>query len=91
MRAVWNGAVVAESDACVVFQGAIYFPRAALNPKFVKPSVSQTIREHGMARFFDVVVDTEANKDAAWYYPDPAPEAAAVKGMVAFWKGVKTE
>jgi len=25
---------------------------------------------------------------AVWYYPDPKPEAAQIKGRVAFWKGV---
>jgi uncharacterized protein (DUF427 family) len=29
------------------------------------------------------------NPDAAWYYPNPLPEAAAIKDRVAFWKGVK--
>jgi len=31
------------------------------------------------------------NTDAAWYYPDPKPEADMVKDRVAFWKGVKIE
>ena len=29
--------------------------------------------------------------DAAWYYPDPKPEAAAIRDRVAFWKDVKIE
>jgi len=29
------------------------------------------------------------NPDAAWYYPDPKPAAAEIKGRIAFWKGVK--
>jgi uncharacterized protein (DUF427 family) len=26
-----------------------------------------------------------------WYYADPKPEAQAIRGRVAFWKGVKIE
>ncbi|MFX8664606.1 DUF427 domain-containing protein, partial [Acinetobacter baumannii] len=33
--------------------------------------------------------DGERNKDAAWYYPDPKPAAAEIKGRFAFWKGVE--
>ena len=28
------------------------------------------------------------NRDAAWYYAEPKEKAAAIKGRVAFWKGV---
>jgi uncharacterized protein (DUF427 family) len=38
-----------------------------------------------------VVVNGKRNKDAAWYYPEPKPEASKIKGYVAFWKGVKVE
>jgi len=91
VKAIWNGAILAESDAAVDFEGSVYFPRDSLNPKFVKPSVAQTAKQHGMAHFFHVVVQREENRDAAWYYPEPDAEAAAVKGMVAFWKGVRVE
>jgi len=33
----------------------------------------------------------QVNKDAAWYYPEPKPEAANIAGYIAFWKGVKVE
>ena len=29
------------------------------------------------------------NADAVWYYADPLPAAAEIKGRYAFWKGVK--
>jgi uncharacterized protein (DUF427 family) len=28
---------------------------------------------------------------AAWYHPEPKPEAHLIQGRVAFWKGVKIE
>jgi uncharacterized protein (DUF427 family) len=36
-----------------------------------------------------VVVDGEVNANAAWFYPDPKPAADAIRGRVAFWKGVQ--
>jgi len=36
-----------------------------------------------------LIVNGELNTDAAWYYADPKPEAAHIKGYVAFWKGVE--
>jgi len=35
------------------------------------------------------IVTGKTNQGAAWYYPDPKPEAAQIKGRVAFWKGVE--
>jgi uncharacterized protein (DUF427 family) len=31
------------------------------------------------------------NHDTAWYYPEPLPAAAKIKGYIAFWKGVTVE
>jgi len=45
----------------------------------------------GEASYYDVVVNGETNKDAAWFYPDPKPAADNIKGYVAFWKGVQVE
>ncbi|MGX4735026.1 DUF427 domain-containing protein [Kitasatospora griseola] len=28
------------------------------------------------------------NRDAAWFYPEPKPEAEQVRDRVAFWRGV---
>jgi uncharacterized protein (DUF427 family) len=30
-KAIWNGATLAESDQCVVVEGAYYFPPEAVN------------------------------------------------------------
>jgi len=43
----------------------------------------------GEASYYDVVVDGQVNKDAAWYYPDPSDAAKEIKDRVAFWKGVQ--
>ena len=31
----------------------------------------------------------ERNADAAWYYPDPKPEAETIRDRIAFWNGVE--
>jgi len=33
----------------------------------------------------------QVTQDAVWYYPEPKPDAKAVRDRVAFWKGVKIE
>ena len=56
----------------------------------LRDSASHTVCPwKGQASYYDVVVDGEVNRDAAWYYPDPSPAAAAIKGHIAFWRGVE--
>ena len=45
----------------------------------------------GQASYYSLIIDGNVNTDAVWYYPDPKPEAEAVRGRVAFWKGVVVE
>jgi uncharacterized protein (DUF427 family) len=92
MRAMWNGTVLADSDDTVVVEGNHYFPAASLRREHFKPSDTHTICGwKGVASYYDVVVDGQINKDAAWYYPDPKDAARQVLDRVAFWKGVKVE
>jgi uncharacterized protein (DUF427 family) len=92
MRAVWKGAVLAESDDTVVVEGNHYFPDDALRREHFRPSDTHTTCGwKGVASYYHVVVGDEVNTDAAWYYPDPKPAANEIKGRVAFWKGVRVE
>ena len=91
-KATWNNAIVAESDATEVVEGNHYFPPDSLNREYVHESDAKSVCGwKGTASYYDVVVDGEVNQQAAWYYPDPKPEASKIKGYVAFWKGVKVE
>ncbi|MEX2322647.1 MAG: DUF427 domain-containing protein [Acidimicrobiia bacterium] len=45
----------------------------------------------GTAAYFDIVVDGQTNRGAAWYYADPKPAAEEIRDRVAFWKGVAVE
>ena len=43
----------------------------------------------GTANYYHLTVNGAENRDAVWYYADPKPAAAEIKGRVAFWKGVE--
>ena len=91
-KAMWNGVVLAESDRCEVVEGNQYFPPDAVKREYFKPSATHTTCPwKGVASYYDVVVDGETNRDAAWYYPEPKEAARNIKGYVAFWRGVKVE
>ena len=90
MKAIWNGAVLAESDDTVAVEGNHYFPEDSINKEFFAPSEMHTVCGwKGTASYYDVVVGDETNKDAAWYYPEPKDAAKEIENRVAFWKGVK--
>ena len=92
MKAIWNGAVIAESDATVEVEGNQYFPPDAIKQEYFQSSSTHTICPwKGEASYYNLVVNGEVNKDAAWFYPSTKPAADEIKGYVAFWKGVKVE
>jgi len=90
MKAIWNGAVLAESDQTIVVEGNHYFPPDAIRGEHFQDSATHTTCPwKGVASYYDVVVDGQINKDAAWYYPAPKPPAKQIAGYVAFWRGVQ--
>ena len=92
MKAIWNGAIIAQSDETVVLEGNHYFPASSLNRDHVTFSNHHSMCAwKGEASYYSLLVNGEMNTDAVWYYPNPKPEADNIKGHVAFWKGVKIE
>ena len=92
MRAIWNGALLAESNDGVVVEGNYYFPASAVNREYLRPSDSHTTCYwKGIASYYDVVVDGSVNHDAAWYYPTPSEAAKHIRDHIAFWQGVQVE
>ena len=92
MKALWNGQVVADSDKTVVVEGNHYFPPEAIKRDYFKASDRHTVCPwKGTASYYDVVVDGKTSEGGAWYYPDPKPSAAGIKGYIAFWRGVQVE
>ena len=91
-KATWNGAVLAESERTQLVEGNHYFPPESLNREYFRESDKQTeCPWKGTASYFDIVVDGQTNKDAAWYYPAPKPAAKNIEAHVAFWNGVTVE
>jgi uncharacterized protein (DUF427 family) len=88
--ATWNGQVIAQSDKTEMVEGNHYFPAGTINREFFRNSAESSVCPwKGTASYFDVIVDGEVNRGAAWYYPSPTPAAANIKDHVAFWRGVK--
>lgn len=91
-KAIWNGAVLAESNQCQVVEGNYYFPPNSINQQFFKDSETHTTCPwKGIASYYTIEVEGQSNKDAAWYYPQTKDAAKNIEGYVAFWKGVKVE
>ena len=90
MKAIWNGAVLAESDATEVVEGNHYFPPSALRREYFAPSETHSVCPwKGTASYYNVEVDGKRNADAAWFYPETKEAANNITGYVAFWKGVE--
>jgi len=92
IRAVWNGAVLAEAAETVRVEGNHYFPVDSLRREYLSDSTTTTVCPwKGTAHYYTVTVDGQTNADAAWYYPEPKAKASEIKDHVAFWKGVRVE
>ena len=91
-KAIWNGAVIAESDHTEWVEGNHYFPADTVNKEYLKQSEHHTICPwKGQASYYTIVVDGKENRDAAWYYPTPKPAAKQIKNHIAFWHGVQVK
>jgi len=91
-RAIWNGRVLAESEQVERVEGNVYFPPEAIREELLRPSETTTVCGwKGEASYYDVVVDGEVNRDAAWYYPEPKEAASRIREHIAFWRGVRVE
>jgi uncharacterized protein (DUF427 family) len=89
MKATWKDVVVAESSDTVVVEGNHYFPESALKREHFRASSHTTVCSwKGTANYYDVLVGSDVNQNAAWYYAEPSEEAKKIRGRVAFWKGV---
>jgi uncharacterized protein (DUF427 family) len=90
MKAIFNGAVLAESNETVLLGTERYFPPATVCAGYlVKNGRTRFCHWKGYGECFDVRVEDVVLPDAAWTYPHPFWEAEEVKGMVAFGEGVE--
>ncbi len=91
-KAIWKNKVLAESENGVVVEGNYYFPATSINKEyFTKSETHTTCPWKGEASYYNIVVDGEVNRDAAWFYPNPKDAASQIKDHVAFWRGVEVK
>ena len=84
-KAVWNGVVLAEGENIKKVEGNVYFPPESVNREYFRDSdTDYECPWKGHADYYDIVVNDEVNKDAAWHYPAPKPAAKKITGHVAF-------
>lgn len=90
MKAIWHGKIIAESDQTEIVEGNHYFPREAIKTEYFQESRAHTnCWWKGRASYYNIVVDGDVNKNAAWYYPQPSEKAKNIKDRIAFWRGVQ--
>ena len=89
-KAIWNDEVIAESDDTVVVEGIQYFPRESLREDVLAPSDTHTVCPwKGRASYYTLTANGHTTPDAVWFYPEPKPDASAVRDRVAFCMDVR--
>jgi len=97
MKAVWNGAVIAESDETLTIEGNEYFPPDSVHREYLVPSdTPYTCPWKGECTYYSLMVEDGENKDMAWTYENPLPAAIEKVGQdftnyMAFWRGVEVK
>lgn len=91
LRIELAGEVVAETDrAFRVLETShpptYYIPPEDVRTELLRESERTTFCEFkGRAVYFDVEIDGEVAKNAAWTYPDPTPDFEPLAGYLAFY------
>lgn len=86
-----GGAIIGETTrALELSEGSyppvIYFPREDIAMALLdKSDRSSVCPWKGQAEYFTIAATSGAIPDAAWSYPNPIPEAAAIAGHLAFY------
>jgi uncharacterized protein (DUF427 family) len=94
---MWNDQVIAEADKddLIYIERNWYFPPSSVRQELLRKSdTPYTCPWKGECQYFDVVLNGETNKDAAFSYPEPKPTAIQTvhkdfSNYVAFWQGVQ--
>lgn len=95
MKATWNNVVIAESDETIEIEGNQYFPPNSVKMDLLEKTDHTSVCVwKGLAHYYTVVVNSERNENAAWYYPEPKDGSIEKVGKdftnyVAFWNGVE--
>jgi uncharacterized protein (DUF427 family) len=82
---------IADSHSTLVLREADhppvrYIPLAAVDRSQLAASELTTYCPYkGDASYYSITADAERGTDAVWFYDDPYPAVAAIKGHVAFY------
>ncbi|MDE2430588.1 MAG: DUF427 domain-containing protein [Burkholderiales bacterium] len=93
-EAIWNGVVIAEApdNEVEIVEGNVYFPIQAVHQEYLQTSKKITqCHWKGSANYYDVVVNGQTNRDAAWTYRHPLDAAKKIANRIAFWRGIGIE
>jgi uncharacterized protein (DUF427 family) len=86
-----NGEVVAQTDRPkLLFETGLptryYIPPEDVSQEALVESEKKTRCPYkGVASYWSVEAGGERVEDIVWYYPEPIPEAAKIKGLLAFF------
>lgn len=90
VRVIFDGKVIADSVAasrvCETASPPTYYvPPADVDMDWLRPVTRSSLCEwKGEAAYFDVQVDARVAAAAAWCYPKPYAEFAAIAGWISF-------
>jgi len=91
VEALLAGAALADSRRTVIVRETrlppvFYFPREDVRMEQFRPSSSHSYCPlRGNASYFSAEVNGRLEENIAWSYEDPLPEAAPIKGHLAFY------
>ncbi len=89
MKAIWQGHVLATSNHVIVMGGQHYFPMESVRTGFLVPSNRRSRNDwRGERHYFHLRTDDLEVMDAAWSFPAPVEDAAALSGYIAFGEDV---
>ncbi|MYL09271.1 MAG: DUF427 domain-containing protein, partial [Acidimicrobiia bacterium] len=90
-RATFNGAIVAESDSCLIVkesdhQDQLYFPMGDVAwEHFIETELHTVCPFKGEADYWSLAVGDQSEEDVVWAYRRPFTEVAGLEGHVAFY------
>ena len=91
LRVIFNGQVVAESDAVIslreaTYPAVAYFPREAADlAAYVRTDRSTHCPYKGEASYFSLSAGAQVADNAVWTYEAPYPAMEAIRGRLAFY------
>lgn len=84
MKALWNGAVLAESEDTELIDGKYFFPPDSIDYRYFIASDTHTAdQQRGLANYYSLDVGGKRLPDAAWFYPAPL-DVDEITGYVTF-------